>query len=905
MHHSTLQRIFLIGLATLTGSLAVFAAPEAKIPPSQGYYTQSPIFLPNPTPDDKKPWNIKNFGPVGIGIDLTKPGFTMVISNVEKGSPAEKTGQLKKGQVIESINGQMLKDRDPREILGDIITEAEATDGKVRFKIKGAGEVIVSIPVMGAYSKTWPLNCQKSDKIVRNLADLLAKRDKPSWGSVIFLLSTGEEKDLQVVRRWMKNFKGAGSINWTKGMMGPGVCEYYLRTGDASVLPDIKAMTEDLKKNMYNGGWSSRGLPAAFTYSVGTGQLHAAGVHCLTFLLMARLCGVEVDDYTLQESLKQFYRFAGHGNVPYGDGPPEGGFRDNGKTSGLAMGMAAAALLTPEGESSIYAQARDSVAMKSFYANSWFHSQHTGGGIGEAWHHMAMGLMCDKRPIPYRSYLDSRRWMMDLSRRYDGSIGIAGLTDRYDVSVTESDMDWGTYLALTYTIPRKQLQMFGAPRSQWAKYYKLPARPWGNAADDLFVSPEPLKSPAISKQDLLNEKVTTDASAPVFARMASPQLDESMYMKYFHHPEFDLRVNAINVAVAKARYQDVIPFLKSDDARLRELGVQAIAGMFKGKPIPDDKLTPEMFDLIGKMVENPNESWWVTQDAIDALARADKATIAKHRDRLLSLLDQRDDMWTKTAAALTLAKICNEPAHYKIVLPRVVKACATLWNAQASYRLTDALQKAVAAASPEVKAFAVPVVKQAYSGVPENFVAKGGATQGAQAVKTRVGSIMKQLPGGDDFIRLLPKKTLKYAQTGEDAAMYSYKGFKPNPQVIGKWLFLTKRYENPLSDENIEGAVKAAYKKIEQTKAKGATGRNAYRPSYLILEDGGKVLKGRQTDKSCFWSGDMIVQLDEGEARRMEVRTINEKQYLLVELGNFPEESSPDATCGFNIYVKE
>ena len=37
----------------------------------------------------------------------------------------------------------------------------------------------------------------------------------------------------------------------------------------------------------------------------------------------------------------------------------------------------------------------------------------------------------------------------------------------------------------------------------------------------------------------------------------------------------------------------------------------------------------------------------------------------------------------------------------------------------------------------------------------------------------------------------------------------------------------------------------------------------------------------------------------------MEVRTINEKQYLLVELGNFPEESSPDATCGFNIYVKE
>ena len=106
----------------------------------------------------------------------------------------------------------VFKDRDPREILGDILTEAEATDGKMKFKMRGAGEAVVSIPVLGRYSKTWPVNCPKSDKVVRGLADLLANKDKPTWGGIIFLLSTGEEKDLAVVRRWMKDYKAGEQI---------------------------------------------------------------------------------------------------------------------------------------------------------------------------------------------------------------------------------------------------------------------------------------------------------------------------------------------------------------------------------------------------------------------------------------------------------------------------------------------------------------------------------------------------------------------------------------------------------------------------------------------------------------------------------------------------------------------
>jgi len=337
--------------AATTAAIALAFAPQSMAqkgaPAGAGlaYYTpgNTPIFNPFPNITDRGPWLVRNLGTVGIGISLTRPGMTMQVNNVEPGSPAEKTGKLQKGQIIESINGVTLKDTDPRIILGDIITEAEAKDGKVVLKIQGGGDVTVNIPVMGAYSKTWPVNCPKSDKIVRNLADLIAKQDKPRWGSVIFLLSTGEEKDLAVVKRWMKDVKDLGGMNWSRGYMGWGLCEYYLRTGDQSVLPIIKQETEELKKHMYSGGWSGRGAPAAFTYSVGSGQVHASGVNCMTFLVMAKLCGVEVDKYMFDEAFSQFYRFAGHGNVAYGNTLPEGGFRDNGKTSGLALSMTAAA----------------------------------------------------------------------------------------------------------------------------------------------------------------------------------------------------------------------------------------------------------------------------------------------------------------------------------------------------------------------------------------------------------------------------------------------------------------------------------------------------------------------------------------------------------------------------------
>ena len=103
--------------------------------------------------------------------------------------------------------GEKLADIDPRIQLGQILAAAEATDGIIKLNIKGEAEpVTVKIPVLGAYSKTWPLNCPKSDRIVRGVADYLAKPESTEGlGGIgmLFLLSTGEDAYLPTVKRFV------------------------------------------------------------------------------------------------------------------------------------------------------------------------------------------------------------------------------------------------------------------------------------------------------------------------------------------------------------------------------------------------------------------------------------------------------------------------------------------------------------------------------------------------------------------------------------------------------------------------------------------------------------------------------------------------------------------------------
>jgi hypothetical protein len=392
------------------------------------FYKYQSLFSTRPS-ETKSLTNIKRFGPVGMGIDLLQPAFVMRISHIEEGSPAAATGKLKAGQIIESINGQKLADIDPRIQLAQILGAAEASDGVLKFAIKGEAEpVTVNVPVLGAYSKTWPLNCPKSDKIVRNLADYLAQPDSHKGFAgigMLFLLSTGEAKDLETVRNWARSVANRPhKYAWHLGYGGIPLCEYYLRTGDREVLPGIQKWVDNAVKAQYLDGWAGRGGVCSVTY--GNGHLNAGGTAVVTLLLLAKECGADVPDHALLGALAHFYRYSGRGGNPYGDHRPEHGFVDNGKNGNLAFAMAAAASLTPNGERSVYAGARDVCAMTSFYTTSFMLHGHTGGGIGEIWRSAAMGLLHERKPKQYREFMDNRKWHYELSRRFNGSFGILG-----------------------------------------------------------------------------------------------------------------------------------------------------------------------------------------------------------------------------------------------------------------------------------------------------------------------------------------------------------------------------------------------------------------------------------------------------------------------------------------------
>lgn len=733
----------------------------AEEAPASFYKKETGLF--SPRPDAAKPLNtIDRFGPVGIGIELHQPAFVMKVKNVEEGSPAAATGQLKPGQIIESINGETLADIDPRIQLGNIITRAEATDGIVTLRIKdgeASKDVDVTIPVLGEYSDTWPLNCPKSGRIVRNLGDYLAKPGANhgfSGIALLYLLSTGEEKDLELARKWARHRYREGNNphnGWRLGYGALPLAEYYLRTGDKKILPAIERYAESARATYVVGGWSTRNR-GVFHYFNG-GRMNAAGLHVCTFLLLAKQCGVDVDEEMLQGALKQFYRFAGRGNVAYGDHRPESGYVDNGKTGALAFTMAAAASLTPGGENSIYARARDVSAIKGFYSTPWMLHGHTGGGIGEIWRGASMGLMVDKRPVKYREFMDNRRWFYELSRRYDGSMCILG-GGRYD------NPEWGVMMGLSYTIPRKKLVIAGA-KSKFGTRYQLPERPWGTKADDMFCSLEPAKDKNGNSPDIARERLGSVDSRSILAKMREKDVSKEYLLTYAHHQDMHLRFAAARRAAGvypeylnmHNTHKDLHPeliseFMQSKDPRVRWAGVDAIDAA------PHKLLTDERFNILATMITDPREAWFVADAALRIMKYATAEQLDPHVNQLIRWLNH-EDWWMSLAALNPLMTLVSDKRHCDKILDAVGAMIAS--NQRFNRWWREPLLDPIADASDDVKAQVCDMLVKAYKNWPQPSADANIAHPDAEKyfIK-RIAKCLARLPGGLDALYSVSQK---------------------------------------------------------------------------------------------------------------------------------------------------
>ncbi|MBT3201713.1 MAG: hypothetical protein HN350_17565 [Phycisphaerales bacterium] len=725
---------------------------------AEPYYKQQPLF--STAPDPTKSLNtIARFGPVGMGIDLVQPAFVMKIHNIEEGSPAATTGKLKAGQTIESINGQKLADIDPRIQLGRILAKAEASDGVIKFAIKGMGQPItVKIPILGAYSPTWPLKCAKSDKIVRQAADYIA-RGKENSGlaniGMLFLLSTGDKKDLEVVRNWARKAP-AHTYAWYLGYGGIPLTECYLRTGDKEILANIQKWVDNAAKGQYLGAWPGR---SGTLTNYGGGHLNAAGTHVLTFLLLAKECGANVPDDTLQSALRHFYRYAGRGNNPYGDDRPYTGFVDNGKNGLLAFSMAAAASLTPDGEKSIYAQARDSCAMKSFYTTTYMLHGHTGGGIGEIWRSAAMGLLHETKPNQYRDFMDSRQWHYDMSRRFNGSFGILG-GGGYD---TEK---WGVAYPLAYTIPRKTLRIAGAPRTKFSKSYQLPKRPWGNDADDIFMSIQAVPDKNGKKQDMSGETIAKDASMHFLTRFhGKQQPSDDEIRKYIYHPEFNIRNIAAckalglnpgyigkRVSGGKVRMHLVMEFLQHKDPRVRR-------AMFTAMLSQTNAITPEIYALAVKALKTPAESWMVKDAALLLIARGSADQIAPLIDLLIPYL-KHEEAWLKRSALDALTPVVADTRCYKKVIPAIGDLLRSNQRGSITVGLAPAIRAQFKNASPDVQTLARKTLHESFTG----YAGKKHTPKGHNITRTYdwhlegIAASLVDVPGGYDVLYEIARK---------------------------------------------------------------------------------------------------------------------------------------------------
>lgn len=777
---------------SITFGLAAFSLVNAfELANAQSFYKETPLFSTAPS-DVATVNSFSNFGPVGIAIELHQPAFTMKVGDmdpknpamdVEPGSPAAATGAFKAGQIIESINGEKLKDIDPRIQLGQMIEIAEASDGVLKFMLKddekaAAKEVIVKIPVLGAYSKTWPLNCPKSDKIVRNMADYLAKpgsnKGFADFG-MLFLLSTGEEKDLAPVKEWVHGMKGKkqNGYAWHIGYGGLAICEYYLRTGDPEALPIIQELVDAAAKGEYLDAWAGRSGVVKLGY--GNGHLNAGGTHVVTFLLLAKQCGVNVNESLLNRTMVHFFRYAGRGINPYGDDRPETSFVDNGKHGKLAFAMAAAASLTPEGEKSIYAKARDNCAKTSFYTTTFMLHGHTGGGIGEIWRSASMGLKYEKEPKQYREFMDNRKWHYEMSRRFDGSFTILG-------GAGYENVEWGNCYAISYTIPRKTLRITGAPPSKFSKPYQLPARPWGTEADDIFLSMDPVPGEQGKKLDLAGETLAKDSSRPLIIRLNQKPLTDDEIRQYVSHPEYLIR-NMVSLVAAGLTADYMFPkpayevrpklleeFAKHSDPRVRNVGFRAATKAFD----PTTDWSKLLFDLAIERLKDDKESWFVKDACFSLIQKGTPDMIVPHVDVIVPYL-KHSEQWLQNGALMTLAQVATDPRCYEKVLPPMGELFQTTPRQSTTGGPLGLLREKLAAADEKVRVVALKAMGSAYEKYSAPVRWEGGQDLTGHRTETlgRIAEALSGVPGGYDMLYEVSKKQFPNSPLPHDEVFLS------------------------------------------------------------------------------------------------------------------------------------
>ena len=606
-------------------------------------------------------------GASGLHASIEKQ-LQVTVQQLDKNTSAAGSG-LAIGDVLISAGGRDLNVEDPRVPLGKAIGEAEGTNGKLPLNIRrGTQElqIVLPVPVVGSYSAQWPANCDKSDAIINATAQYVAScqtedgtyrfhsgrgiRDNlQGCLTSLFLLSTGADTYLPNVRlhahqlaKLAENRKNAGGhVNWQLGYQGILLSEYFLRTGDQTVLPGLQELCDWCIDNQAAGGWGhGEGVGPGYVQS---GLMNHAGIPILITLILSQECGIKVDPVAYANAMKLMYRMAGHGCIAYGDHRSELWWSNtNGRNAMLACAFS---LLN---EHPPYKAASQHLAR--LVTDSYFQPEfgHTGGGFNVIWRGIASVHVPKTQQYFYHHQMKSLAWYYDLTRLPGGGFSILPTPPdnrRY------SGVDWGTgAIGLTYTAPRRTLRITGAPRTQHSVPSKPPAFEWGNANDLRFFStfgPQDY-GPNIGHADkvysiLLEDKVNTPTVnycvkylrhySPLVRTWAGRRLGEMKTPK---------AISALRTASLHA------------DPRVRRAAFDAISGYdnwrrpIKGR-LPAEVVSAQFLDQILQTLNNEESAWWEIDGALFALGQANPQDIRKQLP-IIRKFTAHEDWYLREAA---------------------------------------------------------------------------------------------------------------------------------------------------------------------------------------------------------------------------------------------------------------
>lgn len=648
-------------------------------------------------------------GVTGVTVQSNKLTKEVSVMEIQPGTPA--FGKFEVGTRILGVNGTQFEGSDPWIVLGTALTKAEASDGMLNFAVKRKTDsapvtVQIKIPVLGAYADSFPLNCGKTTGIVNRAAEFYSGKDslKSNYhlsGVVcLFLLSTGDDKYVPRVKEYLTQFlkpdgtvAEIGEMSWDNGYNGVACAEYYLRTGDTSVLPILQYYCDDAKRRqLYGSGWNHWGKSANPQYEAGGGLMNPSGNQMLLTMVLGKMCGVDVDEKTLTGALRYFYRFVGHGIFPISDQRSWQSFGsvDRAGASSCVMQVAGFA----KGDTSIYRQAKDYLTM--FGLTSW-----PGNLWDVIWYDISAPFRLDADPKAYHQTQQSYRWAYDLYRQPAGNFYYPPGHSALDPS------DAGAAVALALTSPRKKLCISGAPLSKYAKPFTLPEQLWGNQADLAFLSP--LHHKDFTKYGDVMDSVLAYTRLPLtLKRVDVRKLEPDFMLQYVRHARCEIRSAAAKALSRNKRWGDLEALLRDPDPRLRRAALDGIndynpwffAPPVATQALPAAEFTPAMCDAITAILNNPAEAWYVIDGAMMALSHAPVELIEKNIPRILPWT-KHGDWWMRDSAFQALIGLKPDKELFLKHLPTLIDMLTRELHANPHARMIQQLQLAAKQYEPD------------------------------------------------------------------------------------------------------------------------------------------------------------------------------------------------------------